>query len=167
MLKVIKQYFVRIIKKILGIKSPSKLEDLASPTYPSTLEGRILLFDTVNESRDIFTKDCKIDIPEKVPLTWDFNHEKVIGFANVTKDNKGLVARAETFSNEIIGVEDLRSIFEDGKIGAGGYYTNVKKHSDGSFIVVDEAKLREVALVLAPVNEEYLFKIAKEDNKDD
>ena len=131
------------------------------------LEGRILLFDTVNKNRDIFSKDCKIDIPEKVPLTWDFNHEKVIGFANVTKDNKGLVARAETFSNEIIGVEDLSSIFEDGKIGAGGYYTNVKKHSDGSFIVVDEAKLREVALVLAPVNEEYLFKIAKEDDKDD
>ena len=131
------------------------------------LEGRILLFDTVNKNRDIFPKDCKIDIPEKVPLTWDFNHEKIIGFANVTKDDKGLVARAETFSNEIIGVEDLRSIFEDGKIGAGGYYTNVKKHSDGSFIIVDEAKLREVALVLAPVNEEYLFKIAKEDDKDD
>ena len=126
------------------------------------LEGRILLFDTVNKNRDIFPKDCKIDIPEKVPLTWDFNHEKIIGFANVTKDNKGLVARAETFSNEIIGVEDLSSIFEDGKIGSGGYYTHVKMHSDGSFIVVDKAKLREVALVLAPVNEEYLFKIVEE-----
>ena len=131
------------------------------------LEGRILLFDTVNKNRDIFPKDCKIDIPEKVPLTWDFNHEKVIGFANVTKDNKGLVARAETFSNEIIGVEDLSSIFEDGKIGAGGYYTNVKKHSDGSFIVVDEAKLWEIALVLAPVSDGYYFEIVKEDDKDD
>ena len=131
------------------------------------LEGRILLFDTVNKNRDIFPKDCKIDIPEKVPLTWDFNHEKVIGFANVAKDNKGLVARAETFSNEIIGVEDLSSIFEDGKIGAGGYYTNVKKHSDGSFIVVDEAKLWEIALVLAPVSDGYYFEIVKEDDKDD
>ena len=71
------------------------------------LEGRILLFDTVNGSRDIFTKDCKIDIPEKVPLTWNFNHEQVIGFAKVIKDDKGLVARAETFSNEMIGVENL------------------------------------------------------------
>ena len=133
------------------------------------LEGRILLFDTVNKNRDIFPKDCKIDIPEKVPLTWDFNHEKVIGvigFANVIKDNKGLVAKAETFSNEMIGVEDLSSIFEDGKIGAGGFYTNIKKHNDGSFIVVDEAKLREVALVLAPVNKEYYFEIIKEKKND-
>ena len=126
------------------------------------LEGRILLFDTVNKNRDIFPKNCKIDIPEKVPLTWDFNHEQVIGFAKVTKDDKGLVAEAETFSNEIIGVEDLSSIFEDGKFGTGGFYTNVKKHSDGSFIVVDEAKLSEVALVLAPVNKEYYFEIVKE-----
>ena len=65
MLKVIKQYFVRIIKKILGIKSPSKLEDLVSPTYPSTLEGRILLFDTVNKNGAVFSKDCKIDISKK------------------------------------------------------------------------------------------------------
>ena len=126
------------------------------------LEGRILLFDEVNKNMDIFPKNCKIDIPEKVPLTWDFNHEKVIGFANVTKDDKGLSAKAETFSNEMIGVEDLSSIFEDGKFGAGGFYTNVKKHSDGSFIVVYEAKLREVALVLAPVNEEYSFEIVEE-----
>ena len=126
------------------------------------LEGRILLFDTVNKNRDLFPKDCKMDIPEKVPLTWEFNSEQVIGFANVMRDDRGLVARAETFSNEMIGVEDLSSIFVDGKIGAGGFYTNVKKHSDGSFIVVDEAKLREVALVLDPVNEEYSFEIVKE-----
>ena len=90
------------------------------------LEGRILLFDTVNKNRDICPKDCKIDIPEKVPLTWNFNHEQVIGFAEVIKDDKGLVAKAETFSNEIIGVEDLSSLFEDGKFGADGFYTNVK-----------------------------------------
>ena len=126
------------------------------------LEGRILLFNTVNINNIIFPKACKINIPEKIPLTWDFNHEQVIGFANVTKDDKGLIAKAETFSNEIIGVEDLSSIFEDGKFGSGGFYTNVKKHNDGSFIVVDEAKLREIALVLDPVNEEYYFEIVKE-----
>ena len=130
-----------------------------------TLEGRILLFDTVNKNRDIFSKDCKIDIPEKVPLTWNFNHENIIGFAKVIKDNKGLIARAETFSNEIIGVEDLSSVFEDGKFGSGGFYTHVKKHNNGSFIVVDEAKLREVALVLAPVNEKYSFEIVEEEKE--
>ena len=128
------------------------------------LEGRILLFNTVSKNGDIFSKDCKIDIPGKVPLTWNFNHEKVIGFANVTKDDKGLSAKAETFSNEMIGVEDLSSIFEDGKFGAGGFYTNVKMHNNGSSIVVNEAKLREVALVSDPVNEEYSFEIVKDKN---
>ena len=126
------------------------------------LEGRILLFNNVSKNGDIFSKDCKIDIPEKVPLTWNFNHEKVIGFANVTKDDKGLSAKAETFSNEMIGVEDLSSIFEDGKFGAGGFYTNVKMHNNGSSIVVNEAKLCEVALVSDPVNEEYSFEIVEE-----
>ena len=128
------------------------------------LEGRILLFNNVSKNGDIFSKDCKIDIPEKVPLTWNFNHEKVIGFANVTKDDKGLSAKAETFSNEMIGVEDLSSIFEDGKFGAGGFYTNVKMHNNGSSIVVNEAKLCEVALVSDPVNEEYSFEIVEEKN---
>ena len=129
------------------------------------LEGRILLFDTVDKNRNRFSKDCKIDIPEKVPLTWNFNHEKVIGFAKAIKDNKGLVAKVETFSNEMIGVENLNSIFEDGKFGAGGFYTNIKKHNDGSFIVIDEAKLCEVALVLAPVNEKYSFEIVREEKE--
>lgn len=130
------------------------------------LQGRLLIFDAVNKNVDrywwnIFSKDCKIDIPEKVPLTWNFDKEKIIGSAMVQKDDKGLVAIAETFSNEFIGVEDLNSIFEDGKIGAGGGYILTKEHRDKSFIVIDEAKLREVALVLAPVNDEYSFEILK------
>ena len=127
------------------------------------LEGRILLFDVVNKSGDVFPKNCKIDIPEAVPLTFDFNPHKVIGFANVTRDDKGLFAKAETFSNGFIGVEDLRSTFEDGKIGAGGFYNLIKKHSDGSIMVVDEAKLNEVALVLKPINEEYSFEIIEKE----
>ena len=86
------------------------------------LEGKNLLFDTVDKNKDVFPKDCKIDIPEKVPLTLEFNHEKIIGFANVMKDDRGLVARSETFS-----------------------------------------KLREVALVSAPFNNECSLSIVKGD----
>ena len=128
------------------------------------LEGRILLFDQVNKNRDVFPKTCKIDIPEKLPLCWEFDHNLVIGIAEVTRDDKGLIAKAETFSNEMIGVEDLSSIFEDGKFGAGGFYTNVKMHNNGLSIVVNEAKLREVALVSDPVNEEYSFEIVEDKN---
>lgn len=129
------------------------------------LEGRILLFDAVNNSGDVFAKDCKIYIPEKVPLTIDFNPHQVIGFANVTRDDKGLFAKAETFSNEFIGIEDLNSIFEDGKIGAGGFYNLIKIHNEGSIMKVDEAKLNEVALVLKPVNEEYSFEIIEDEKE--
>ena len=122
------------------------------------LKGRILLFDTVNCNRDIFPKDCKITFPAKIPLTWNFQHEKVIGFAEVTRDNKGLIATAEIFTDDYI-----REILTDGKIGAGGFFISVKKQDVDSLIVVHEARLVEVALVLAPVCEEYLFEIVGKD----
>ena len=128
------------------------------------LQGKILLFDEVNLNKDIFPTSCNITIPEKVPLTWDFKHDHVIGFAKATIDDIGITFIAETFSNYMIGVDDLRSIFENGKIGVGGFYTNVKYHEDGNFKIIDEAKLFEIALVLCPVRKEYYCEIMEEDN---
>lgn len=126
------------------------------------LQGRILSFEKVNLNRDIFYKDCKLTIPEKVPLTWDFNLYKPIGIAEVTVDNEGLIATAETFSNEELGVTDIRGILTDDQIGAGGHYTGVKRHEENGVIVIDEARLAAVGLVLAPVREEYLLKLVEE-----
>ena len=128
------------------------------------LKGRILLFDEVNLTDDIFYTSCNITIPEKVPLTLNFNCDPVIGFAKATIDDIGITFIAETFSNDMIGVDDLRSIFENGKIGDGGFYTNVKYHEDGNFKIIDEARLFEIALVLGPVRKEYYCKIMEEDN---
>ena len=125
------------------------------------LKGRILLFDTVNQNNDLFPKDCKIVIPEKVPLTYNFSHAKVIGFAEVTQDDKGLVVTAETSPNSYCDDETLKSIFEE-KIGVGGYYMTVKTHESNNLLVVDEARLTEVALVLAPVCDEYFVEIVEE-----
>ena len=123
------------------------------------LQGRILLFDEVNLNKDIFPTSCNITIPEKVPLTWDFKHDQVIGFANATIDDIGITFIAETLSNDMIGVDDLRSIFENGKIGVGGFYTRVKYHEDGDFKIIDEARLYEIALVLSTVRKEYYCEI--------
>ena len=79
------------------------------------IEGRILLFDTVNLNKYIFPNTCNIDFPEKIPLTWNFNHTQVIGIAEISRDELGLTARAELFSNEYIGVDDITSIFENEK----------------------------------------------------
>ena len=125
------------------------------------LNGRILLFDEVNLNKDIFPTSCNITIPEKVPLTLDFKKDKIIGSANATIDDIGITFIAETFSNDMIGVDNLRSIFENRKIGVGGFYTNVKYHEDGNFKIIDEARLCEIALVLDPVRKEYYCKIVE------
>ena len=123
------------------------------------LQGRILLFDEVNLNKDIFPTSCNITIPEKIPLTWDFKQDQVIGFAKGTIDDIGITFIAETLSNEMIGADDLRSKFENGKIGVGGYYTNIKYHEDRNFRIIDEARLYQIALVPDPVRKEYYCEI--------
>ena len=125
------------------------------------LQGRILLFDEVNLNKDIFSASCNITIPEKVPLTWNFKKDKIIGSANVTIDDIGITFIAETLSNEMIGVDDLRSKFENGKIGVGGYYTNIKYHEDRNFIIIEKAKLCEITITLAPIRKEYYCEIVE------
>ena len=126
------------------------------------LQGRILLFDEVNLNNDIFSASCDITIPEKVPLTFDFKHDKIIGSAKATIDDIGITFISETLSNDMIGVDDLRSIFENGKIGVGGFYTNIKYHEDRNFRIIDKARLFEIALVPDPVRKEYYCKIVDE-----
>lgn len=125
------------------------------------LEGRVLLFDVVDRLYEI-PKDCKLTIPEKVPLTWRFEHDKPIGFVMPIRDDKGIYATAETFSNEYIGIKDILDILTDGKIGVGGYYRINKMHEEGELDIIDEAILLEIGLTLAPVREEYYFKIVEE-----
>ena len=123
------------------------------------LQGRILLFDEVNLNKDIFSASCDINIPEKVPLTLDFKQYKIIGSAKATIDDIGITFISEILSNDMIGVDDLRSIFENGKIGVGGFYTNIKYHEDGNFRIIDEARLCQIALVPDPVRKEYYCEI--------
>ena len=125
------------------------------------LQGRILLFDEVNLNKDIFSASCDITIPEKVPLTLDFKHDKIIGSAKATIDDIGITFISETLSNDMIGVDDLRSIFENGKIGVGGFYNNIKYHKDRNFIIIDKARLCEIALVPDPVRKEYYCEIVE------
>lgn len=71
----------------------------------------------------------------------------------------GIYATAETFSNEYINVKDIRDILTDGKIGVGGYYKLGETHYEGKLLIIDEATLVEICLTLAPVRDEYYFKI--------
>ena len=106
-----------------------------------------------------FLKIVKLLYQKKIPLTWNFEHNKPIGFAIPFKDNNGIYATAETFSNEYINVKDIRDILTDGKIGVGGYYKLGETHYEGKLLIIDEATLVEIGLTLAPVRDEYYFKI--------
>lgn len=129
------------------------------------LEGRVLLFDSVNINGDIFPKGCEIDSPGKVPLFWNFQFGKCIGNCEVIKDEKGLIAKAVTFSDSIVD-NTLKDILSDGRIGVGGYFNGVKMHRDNILIIVEKAILKSVSLTLEPVNEEYYLKVLKEEEND-
>lgn len=78
----------------------------------------------------------------------------------------GIYATAETFSNEYINVKDIRDILTDGKIGVGGYYKLGETHYEGKLLIIDEATLVEIGLTLAPVRDEYYFKIMEGQKND-
>lgn len=127
------------------------------------MEGRVLLFDEVNSLSSITPKNCKLTVPEKIPLTWRFAHSKPIGFVTPVVDDKGIYGTAEIFYNDYItGIKFFQDIMVDGKIGVGGYYKVDKVHTFGDTHIVDEATLLEVALTPSPVNEEYYFKFEDE-----
>lgn len=126
------------------------------------MEGRVLLFDEVNSLSSITPKNCKLTIPEKIPLTWRFEHSKPIGFATPVVDDNGIYATAKVFYNDYIGIRDIQDVLTDGKIGVGGYYKVDEMHTFGDKRIIDAATLLEVALTPSPVNEEYYFKIEEE-----
>ena len=83
------------------------------------IEGRILLFDVIHTDESLIPSDCKIDIPEKVPIVKGFqmtDPNSLIGSASVSIDDRGLI-----FTGEIPDDFDT-----DGYPGCSGYYVSVK-----------------------------------------
>lgn len=122
------------------------------------IKGKLLMFNKLFGDGSYFPDDCKIDIPEKLPLLMDFNFSfnSVIGNGIVTRTDDGLY-----FDGEItIKVE--KDVITDLYSGLGGYYVKVKSHDDGPKRVIDESALRCVSLVGHPVHPELYFKIVEE-----
>lgn len=110
------------------------------------IEGRLLLFDVENADGSRISPDCKIDIPEKVPIVKDFNMSdpnSCIGSASVSKDEKGLI-----FTGNIPDDFDT-----DDYPGCGGYYTGVTYLNT----TLVSMRLRCVGLVKKAVNSAYKY----------
>lgn len=107
-------------------------------------EGRALLFDSVNKQGTFsFAKDCKIEIPEKVPLLWNFKSsspEKVLGFASLQKDNKGLLCKCEL-------KDSLDDVFKEDEYFVGGYYTEVKYRMENKLMMVTSCRVKALSIL--------------------
>ena len=64
------------------------------------VKGVIFNFDVINRDASIISSNCKINIPEKVPIiVKDFNHcDHTIGFGTVTKSDNALMFNGDISS---------------------------------------------------------------------
>lgn len=126
------------------------------------VKGVLLKFDAPNAFNSVISKDCKIDIPDKIPIVYEFYMtDPPIGFCNVSRTNEGLIFEGDVTSpyNEIIA-----GMIKNGKTaGAGGYYNKVKKDEKG---FITEMTLRAVSYVRVPVNPDYKFEIDEDESEE-
>ena len=125
------------------------------------VKGVLLEFDVPNAFHSVISKDCKIDIPDKLPIVCEFDRSRPpIGFASVSRTDEGLVFEGEVISpySDVIS----ERIKNDKTAGVGGYYNKVKRDEKGS---ITEMTLREVSYVRAPVNPDYKFEIDEDESQ--
>lgn len=123
------------------------------------IRGRLLYRGIQHPDGSIISNECKIEIPEKVPIICESSvflttPDDIIGFATVTEDNLGLI-----FTGHIKnGVSKYP--------GCGGYYIKVKSTEPVLFgpdyippfkRIVNSMSLKCIMLVPEPVNPDYVY----------
>lgn len=127
------------------------------------IKGRLLYFDQWIMDDHIFPRDCKINIPEKVPLTFDFsNDQKVLGTAHVERDEKGLIVTADVYDDAAEMVKGFESEFALGGLYNKCKFTHNQKGTGKR--VVEYAELKAVSITPYPVNKDYDYEIIYEEN---
>lgn len=114
------------------------------------IEGRLLNFGETNCFGHRISKDCKIDIPDVVPIIDRFDTSDpnaVIGHASVSRDENGLSISGTIF-DEALPLDT----------GIGGYYTNLKTEKDGDVNIVTDCKLRGIGTTDHPVSPDYYWR---------
>lgn len=123
------------------------------------IKGKLLSFDKVNVNGSVFSKDCKISYPGKVPIIWEFEPtiQNVLGNAKIIKED-GLY-----FDGELVNRDIIKVIQEDSaNLGVGGYYTDVKRNANGD---ITNANLRYISITSAPVSSDYKFEVIESEDR--
>lgn len=122
--------------------------------------GRLLLFDTLLHDGNIISRDCKIDIPDKVPISLrsvPYESHDIIGHAAVFRDDKGLTFESDfPLEYSIFDTSDMNEMLP----GCGGFYNNVKRDDTGK---VTEMNLKSIMLTESPVHEDFTWEIKTEE----
>ena len=132
------------------------------------IKGRFLKFESIISSNHYFPRNCEIDIPEKMPLLFNFEQSGLpLGTVTVERDNDGLTMTADI----ALGAEELIKAFKD-EVGIGGFYNNLKTRTitmmmPSGFAVIrriDKCSLKAVALTPSPVDPSFKYDIVYEEN---
>ena len=105
------------------------------------IEGIILKLGTEDLNGYVFSKDCKIDYPDKIPITlgYDFsNPENVVGNAEIIRNDDTLSIQGEIIDNTI------DTLTENEIYTHLGFFANKIKKKDNN---VTEMSIRSVALL--------------------
>ena len=129
------------------------------------MRGRLLLFDKPTSNKTLFPKDCEIAYAEKVPVVWEFqfnNPGTVLGFGHVTRNENGLICKAEIAPSDAI-VDILRK--SNGELPIGGYYSSVKSHQGNHLRIFDSGRLTCIGITLSPADEECRMRVIEKGEK--
>ena len=126
------------------------------------MKGRLLTLDRRDSIGVKFSKECKIEYPDVVPVVWNFDFHKadmVLGNAVVSRDETGLICDATLNNSKVLDV--LLEL--NNELPIGGYFIGVKtSYDDQGVRTVDECKLRGIGVTLAPADEDNKLVLVEE-----
>ena len=131
------------------------------------IKGRLLLFDELNSDGSLFTKDCNITIPEKMPLVWNFklhDPDDILGTAIVKRDDEGLILTGEIINQKFSDLLN-KEVIENIGLGIGGFY-NQLKYDETEYVkrIITSCNLVLSSIVTDPVNPKYTFEIIESED---
>lgn len=105
------------------------------------IEGIILKLGTEDLNGKIFSKDCKVDYPDKIPITIGYNFgivENIVGNAKIIRYDDTLTIQGKIMNNTI------DTLIEEKIYTHLGLFANNIKKKDNN---VTEMSIRSVALL--------------------
>ena len=102
------------------------------------LKGQVLKFDVVDNCNRKFASDCEVTFPEKVPVTYNFSLDEIIGHADISKVEDGLNCEVSLFDTNALPQNEYF---------VGGYYTRVKTHVKDHITIIDSARLVSMSII--------------------